>query len=59
MLVDTPAAACGPDLQLFAAFGGGALVVARRPASPHGLERLRKLLAGCKAQVVGTVIAAS
>jgi protein-tyrosine kinase len=59
VLVDTPAAACGPDLQLFAAFGGGALVVARRPASPHGLERLRKLLAGCKAQVVGTVIAAT
>lgn len=59
VLVDTPAAACGPDLQLFAAFGGGALVVARRPASPHGLERLRKLLAGCKAQVVGTVLAAT
>jgi len=59
VLVDTPAAACGPDLQLFAAFGGGALVVARRAASPHGLERLRKLLAGCKAQVVGTVIAAT
>ena len=59
VLVDTPAAACGPDLQLFAAFGGGALVVARRPASPHGLERLRKLLAGCKAQFVGTVIAAT
>jgi protein-tyrosine kinase len=57
VLVDTPAAACGPDLQLFAAFGGGALVVARRAANPHGLERLRKLLAGCKAQVVGTVIA--
>jgi protein-tyrosine kinase len=59
VLVDTPAAACGPDLQLFAAFGGGALVVARRAANPHGLERLRKLLAGCKAQVVGTVIAAT
>ena len=59
VLVDTPAAACGPDLQLFAAFGGGALVVARRPASPHGLQRLRKLLAGCRAQVVGTVIAAT
>jgi Mrp family chromosome partitioning ATPase len=59
VLVDTPAAACGPDLQLFAAFGGGALVVARRRASPHGLQRLRKLLVGCKAQVVGTVIAAT
>lgn len=59
VLIDTPAAACGPDLQLFAAFGGGALVVARRPASPRGLERLRKLLAGCRARVVGTVIAAT
>jgi len=59
VLVDTPAAACGPDLQLFAAFGGGALVVARRPASPRGLERLRELLAACRARVVGTVIAAS
>jgi Mrp family chromosome partitioning ATPase len=59
VLVDTPAAACGPDLQLFAAFGGGALVVARRPASPRGLERLRELLAGCRARVVGTVIAAT
>jgi Mrp family chromosome partitioning ATPase len=56
VLVDTPAAACGPDLQLFAAFGGGALVVTRRAASPHGLARLRLLLAGCKARVVGTVI---
>jgi Mrp family chromosome partitioning ATPase len=59
VLVDTPAAACGPDLQLFAAFGGGALVVARRLASPRGLERLRELLAGCRARVVGTVIAAT
>jgi protein-tyrosine kinase len=56
VLVDTPASACGPDLQLFAAFGGGALVVTRRPANPQGLERLRRLLAGCKAQIVGTVL---
>ena len=57
VLVDTPPSASGPDLQLFAAFGGGALVVTRQPASPDKLERLRKLLAACKAQVVGTVIA--
>ena len=57
VLVDTPAAAHGPDLQLFAAFGGGALVVTRRPASPEKLQRLRKLLAGSRATVVGTVIA--
>ena len=57
MLVDTPPSASGPDLQLFAAFGGGALVVTRKAASPDKLERLRKLLAACRAQVVGTVIA--
>ena len=57
VLVDTPPSASGPDLQLFAAFGGGALVVTRQPASPDKLERLRELLAACKAQVVGTVIA--
>jgi protein-tyrosine kinase len=57
VLIDTPPSGSGPDLQLFAAFGGGALVVTRQPASPDKLERLRKLLAACKAQVVGTVIA--
>jgi len=57
VLVDTPPSASGPDLQLFAAFGGGALVVTRQPASPDKLERLRKLLAACHAQVVGTIIA--
>ena len=30
---------------------------ARQAASPDKLERLRKLLAACRAQVVGTVIA--
>jgi protein-tyrosine kinase len=55
ILVDTPAVACGPDFQLFAAFGGGALVVAPHPASPRGLEALRGSLAACKARVVGTV----
>lgn len=57
VLVDTPPSASGPDLQLFAAFGRGALVVTRQPASPDKLERLRQLLAACQAQVVGTVIA--
>jgi len=57
VLVDTPPSASGPDLQLFAAFGGGALVVTRKAASADKLERLRKLLAACRAQVVGTVIA--
>ncbi|HEV3009448.1 MAG TPA: CpsD/CapB family tyrosine-protein kinase [Burkholderiales bacterium] len=56
ILVDTPAAARGPDLQLFAAFAGGALVVVKRPTEVPALERLRDLLAYCKARVVGTVL---
>jgi Mrp family chromosome partitioning ATPase len=56
VLVDTPAAARGPDLQLFAAFAGGALVVTEHPAQAHALRRLGDLLAGCKARIVGTVL---
>jgi Mrp family chromosome partitioning ATPase len=59
VLVDTPASACGPDLQLFAAFGGGALVVTRRAAEPGRLARLQKLLSTCKARIVGTVLSPS
>lgn len=55
VLVNTPAARRGPDLQLFAAFGGGALVITRRPADPGTLQRLGDLLHGCRARVVGTV----
>jgi Mrp family chromosome partitioning ATPase len=56
VLVDTPAAARGPDLQLFAAFAGGALVVTKRPMQASALERLRDLLAHARARVVGTVL---
>jgi Mrp family chromosome partitioning ATPase len=56
VLVDTPAAARGPDLQMFAAFAGGALVVTQHPAQAPALQRLRDLLACCKARVVGTVL---
>lgn len=56
VLVNTPAAARGPDLQMFAAFAGGALVVTKRPARAAALGCLRDLLAGCKARVVGTVL---
>ena len=56
VLVDTPAAACGPDLQLPAAFSGGALVVADFADEVPALERLREHLAFCKARVVGTVL---
>ena len=55
VLIDTPAAHSGPDLQLFAAYGGGALVVTRRPAHPGALQGLRDLLNGSRARVVGTV----
>jgi Mrp family chromosome partitioning ATPase len=56
VLIDTPAAARGPDLQLFAAFAGGALVVARFSTQIPALERLRDFLASCKTRVVGTVL---
>jgi len=56
VLVDTPAAARGPDLQLFAAFAGGALVVTRKATQTSALERLRGFLAGARARVVGTVL---
>ena len=56
VLVDTPAAACGPDLQLSAAFAGGALVVVKQGSEAAALERLRDLLECCQARVVGTVL---
>lgn len=55
IIVDTPAATCGPDLQMFAALAGGALVVTRHPAQAGALERLRQLLDPCRARIVGTV----
>jgi len=56
VLVATPAAARGPDLQLPAAFCGGALVVSKHPADQDDLARLGKLLSACRAQVIGTVL---
>src|SRR5688572_15985248 len=56
VLVDTPAAVRGPDLQLCAAFAGGALVVTRRPADAVGLKKLDRFLKRCSARVVGTVL---
>ena len=57
VLIDTPAAARGPDFQMFAALAGGALVVTRRENADGGL--LRKLHADlnrCAARLVTTVI---
>jgi Mrp family chromosome partitioning ATPase len=57
VLIDTPAAARGPDLQMPAALAGGALVVAR-PGEAHApaLERLHAALKGASARVVATLI---
>jgi len=56
VLIDTPAAARGPDLQLCAAFAGGALVVATYSTRRSALARLRGLLDFSRARVVGTVL---
>jgi MYXO-CTERM domain-containing protein len=56
VLIDTPAAARGPDLQLSAAFAGGALVVATFSTRKSALARLRELLSFSKARVVGAVL---
>jgi len=56
VLVDTPEAALGPDLQLFAAFAGGALVVTQREAGLDGLKTLEGYLRAASARVVGTVL---
>jgi protein-tyrosine kinase len=57
ILIDTPAAAKGPDLQIFAALAGGALVVARRGvANARALARLRRTLAPARARVVGLLL---
>lgn len=57
IIVATPEAASGPDLQMFAALAGGVLVVTRRAAEASTLQRLHGLLEFAKARVVGTVLA--
>ena len=54
VLIDTPAAARGPDLQLFAALAGGALVIAKERDMKE-LSFLKELLKPAKAKVVATV----
>lgn len=57
VVIDTPAAHRGPDLQIFAAHAGGALVLARRGASDaRALAGLRERLRPCAAQVVGILL---
>lgn len=57
VVIDTPAERRGPDLQIFAALAGGALVLARHgDTDATALERLRGSLRFCAAQVVGILL---
>jgi Mrp family chromosome partitioning ATPase len=58
VLVDTPAAERGPDLEMFAALAGGALLVVRPGEDARRLVRLRSRLARVRARVVATVFSA-
>ena len=55
VLIDTPAAARGPDHEMFAALAGGALLVVRKGEDAVRLTRLRRGLARCRARPVATV----
>ena len=55
IVVDTPAAARGPDLEIFAALATGALVVASQGSS-RPLARLRTALGRCAAQPLAIVV---
>jgi Mrp family chromosome partitioning ATPase len=57
VLIDTPAASRGPDLQMFAALAGGAVVLARKGrGDTRSLARLKRALASCASRVVATVL---
>ncbi|HEX6297912.1 MAG TPA: CpsD/CapB family tyrosine-protein kinase [Burkholderiales bacterium] len=56
VLIDTPAAAEGPDLQIFAALAGGALVVHKKEADRAGLLGLRKHLQAARSRTVSVVL---
>src|SRR5438128_1903184 len=55
VLIDTPAAERGPDLEMFAALAGGALLVVRPGEDAARLARLRRRLTRCAARPVATV----
>lgn len=56
VLIDTPAAARGPDFQMFAALAGGALAVtAQESADMQSLRGLHAGLQFCSARLVATV----
>jgi len=57
IVIDTPPAERGPDLQIFAALAGGALVLARRQrAGARALSHLRRHLRESSARVVGILL---
>lgn len=55
VLIDTPAAESGPDLELFAALAGGALLVLQPGEDAARLARLRRRLTHCAARPVVAV----
>lgn len=55
IVVDTPSAARGPDLEIFAALAGGALVVAGR-GDARPLSRLKAALGRSSAQALAIVV---
>lgn len=55
VLIDTPAAESGPDLEIFAALGRGALLVVRPGEDAARLAELRRRLARCRARPVASV----
>ena len=57
VVVDTPASARGSDAQVVSARADGVLMVARQNQTKvMDLERLRRTVAACNVQVVGTVL---
>lgn len=55
VLVDTPSADSGPDLEIFAALAGGALLVVRPGEDAARLSQLRRRLTRCNARPVVAV----
>ena len=55
VLIDTPSADQGPDLEMFAALAGGALLVVRPGEDAARIARLRRRLTHCNARPVASV----
>ena len=55
VLIDTPAADSAPDLEMFAALAGGALLVVRPGEDAAHISELRRRLTVCKARPVATI----